>query len=144
MLDRSRFLPIAVIAMFLVAGTTAGFVPSPLDSYQRVIVKTANATLTVAEVQGSMIVNTGAAGGITLTLPDAAAGMSFCVGGQTAQDLTINPNDADTIVSSGIATFAAGDAISGAAALGDTLCAVATDSATWYVTSIRGTWSDVN
>lgn len=144
MLVRRLALSIVCLAPFLLAGTTEYPVPRPLDFFTRVIVKTADATLTPAEVRGSMIVNTGDAGAQILTLPAAETGMSFCVGLTAAFDVTVNPDDGDLFVSSGVATFAAGDAYSSAAALGDTFCAVAVDSATWFVTSIRGTWSDVN
>ncbi len=73
---------------------TGYLVPAPpfVSPKATVVAKAANATLTVADM-GKQITNTGAAAGITLTLPAAAdaAGTGFRVQVTVAQAVTLDP-----------------------------------------------------
>ncbi|HNR12054.1 MAG TPA: hypothetical protein PKM59_01940 [Thermodesulfobacteriota bacterium] len=105
---------------------------------------TAHATtgnITAAECWGGTVTNTGAGGAIVLTLPDAVAGMQVLVVLLAAQDVDINPQNAEQILT---ATDAAGDAISSAATIGNFALLKAVSATQWIVQSSSGTWTDVN
>lgn len=106
-----------------------------------VIVSTATFSASAAQVKGSVICNTGDGDAQVISLPPAAAGMWFTVVLTAAQDVDINPDTADQIL---VLTNAAGDAISSAAAIGNTITLVAVDSTNWIALTSSGTWSDVN
>ena len=105
---------------------------------------TAHATtgnITAAECWGGTVTNTGAGGAIVLTLPEAVAGMQVLVVLLAAQDVDINPQNAEQILT---ATDAAGDAISSAATIGNFALLKAVSATQWIVQSSSGTWTDVN
>ena len=105
---------------------------------------TAHATtgnITAAECWGGTVTNTGAGGAIVLTLPDAVAGMQVLVVLLAAQDVDINPQNAEQILT---ATDEAGDAISSAATIGNFALLKAVSATQWIVQSSSGTWTDVN
>lgn len=95
----------------------------------------------IAEAQ-TVQTNAGAGAPAVWNLPEAStaigAAFTFVVG--TAQNLDINPDDADTIL---IATNAAGDALRCATA-GSTVTLLAIDATNWVVIAEKGTWTDVN
>lgn len=102
---------------------------------------TAGDTLTIAEA-GTVHTNSGAGEGIVLNLPEAstAIGVRYTFVTVTAQNLDINPDDADQIL---VLTNAAGDAIRNATA-GNTVTLLAIDATNWVVIGEKGTWSDAN
>jgi hypothetical protein len=99
-------------------------------------------TLTIAEAQ-TLQTNAGAVGGGVWNLPEAstAIGMCFTFVTMAAQNLDINPDDADTIL---VLTNAAGDALRNATA-GNSIVLCAMDATNWAaVGTAYGTWTDVN
>lgn len=98
-------------------------------------------TITAAEA-GFIQINTGAVGAGVWVLPEASTviGKRFRVAVTVAQNLDINPDDADQILA---LTNAAGDAIRNATP-GNTIELVAVDATNWVAMAPYGTWSDVN
>ena len=97
---------------------------------------------TVATTPNVLHTNAGAVGGGVWALPEASTviGQTFCFVTIAAQNLDINPDNADLILA---LTNAAGDAIRNATA-GNSICLTAMDATNWAATAIYGTWSDVN
>jgi len=98
-------------------------------------------TVAIAESQTAQT-NAGAIGGGIWNLPEAstAIGAQFTFVCMAAQNLDVNPDNADQIL--GLAS-AAGDAIRNATA-GNTVTLLAVDATNWVVVSSYGTWTDVN
>ena len=107
----------------------------------KVVAKTTTGALTANECRGGVVTNTGAAGAIVLTLPAPVAGMRFKVCLTAALDVDLNPADGTQILG---LTNAAGDAISSAATVGNSIELVALSSTQWAAFAASGTWSDVN
>lgn len=100
------------------------------------VVKTANATLTVAEASG-LVVNTGAVGTITLTLPKCADMKGKCLkaAALAAQIIRLDPDGTEQIFYSG--SGVAGKYLNLAAVIGnsvDLFC----DGSKWIVTGANG------
>ena len=106
-----------------------------------VLVKTSTYTIKSVECWGSVFTNTGDTGSQVLNLPACTTGMFLEVYLSTAQDININPDDADRIMS---LTGNEGDAISSDATLGSYVRLVAISDSVWAATDTIGTWSDVN
>lgn len=138
-----KHILVALVALLLAAPAFAqgGYVTQE----GRIVAKSATGSLTASEVSGTIITNTGASGAIVLTLPDCSAdtvGMHALVVLTVAQDVDLNPADAvDQIV---LATNAAGDALSSAAAIGNGIEIRCVAADVWYSSSPEGTWTDVN
>jgi len=101
-------------------------------------------TVLIAE-SGGIETNAGAGGGQIWNLPEAstAIGMQFTFVVMAAQNLDINPDDADIILT---ATNAAGDALR-SATVGDTVTIAAVDATNWVVISMYPTntdWTDAD
>lgn len=91
---------------------------------------------------GSVYTNADADGACIFNLPEASTviGQSVTFVVAAAQNLDINPDDADLIL---LATNAAGDAMRCATA-GSTVTLTAVSAVNWVQTALVGTWSDVN
>ncbi len=80
-------------------------VPSPqfVDPKKAVTAKAATATLTAAECNGTNLTNTGASGGIVLTLPavTSAAGCAFRLYVTVAQTVTFTPASGEKVYLAG-------------------------------------------
>ena len=98
-------------------------------------------TIAAAEA-GDLQTNTGAVGGGVWNLPEASTviGKIFYVGVTVAQNLDINPDDADQILG---LTNAAGDAIRNAT-VGNSITLIAGDATNWIAMGPYGTWTDVD
>jgi len=99
---------------------------------------TANDTLTAAE-SGSVHTNKGAGGAIELTLPTAAAGLTFTFVVAAAQFLRVNAASGDTArylsdVSASAGYFRSNN-------IGDQLTVTAINDTEWIVTSLDGTFT---
>lgn len=91
---------------------------------------------------GGVWTNSLADGACVFNLPEASTviGQSITFAVAAAQNLDINPDDADTVL---LGTNAAGDALRCATA-GSTITLLAIDATNWVQVSVVGTWSDVN
>jgi len=135
----ARVLALMFLAIVCVAGSygTDPFLPPT-------IVSAASAAIGTSQCLGHTWTNEGAGGTIILDLPKASVGQRCTFVVVTAQLLTVNPNIADRFIQAGVATFADGDALQGAATIGTTVTIYAVNATRWVVTSQTGTWSDVN
>lgn len=102
---------------------------------------TDGATLTFAEVCGHIYTNTGDADGQTWNLPPVQAGMKVTFLLSAAQDVNVNPDNADQIL---VVTNAAGDAISSDGGQGHYITLIGIDSTNWMMLGVDGIWTDVN
>jgi len=93
-----------------------------------------------AAMKGHVITNAGAVGGAVFALPAATAGDVYTFVVAAAQNMDINPDDADQILG---LTNAAGDAVRNAT-IGGSVTLLAIDATNWVVIGSYGTWSDVN
>lgn len=114
-------------------------IPGPpfVNPKATVVAKAADATLTVAECNGSNITNTGASGTITLTLPAVASsgGVAFRVQLTVAQIVRLDPSGTEKIYLGG--DGAAGKYLNIAAAIGN-FATVFCDGVVWLVTNYSG------
>lgn len=100
----------------------------------------AQGDFSAAQSTGTAITNAAAGGGMVYNLPAAAAGLQFTFVVMAAQNMDINPDNADQILG---LTNAVGDAIRNAT-VGGTVTLLAVDATNWVVVGSYGTWSDVN
>jgi hypothetical protein len=118
---------------------TGYIVPNPpfVSPKATVTAKAADATLTVAEVHGSQITNTGAAATITLTLPDpaTAGGCAFRVQLTVAQIVRLLPPTGKKVYLGG--SGVASKYLNIAAVIGN-YCDVFCDGIDYLVTSYSG------
>lgn len=115
---------------------------SPAEAaYNSATAYTADATLTVPEMYGSIFTTVGAAGAVTFSLPAAVVGMEakFRVG--AAQELRVDPNGTETVAlpSTGVQA-AAGKHITANAA-GETCYLVCDTAGEWSCYGFTGTWT---
>lgn len=113
---------------------------NPFGGASQVVNDTDGATLAAADVQGQVYSNTGA-GAQTFNLPAVTAGMRVTFVLSAAQDVNVNPDNADQIL---VLTNAVGDAISSDAAAGSRIELLGINSTNWIAIESAGTWSDVN
>jgi hypothetical protein len=97
--------------------------------------KTPSASTELREVY----TNEGDADGATVTLPTAAAGLSYTVYVQAGQTLTVTAASGDTIRISGNVTAAAGSITS--AVVGSAVVLVAINATEWVAVAATGTWT---
>jgi hypothetical protein len=97
---------------------------------------TANWTAQAAN-SGTLFVTTNA---ITLTLPAAATGLTYCLFNGDGNDVYIDPASGDQIHT---LTNAAGDRVSNTT-VGDSICLVALDGTYWLALERVGTWADAD
>ena len=122
----------------LAAGTGTGTVTE--------IIKSSSATLTTAEVTGTIINNYGQSTDITLTLPAATKGLTFMVvlGTTVAKYFRIDPNDSDKIYLNGTAGADGKYVGVSSAAAGNTISFTSfqtgTDTYDWLAVPIAGDW----
>ena len=102
---------------------------------------TGTGNITAAECRGGVTTNTGASGGITITLPDAQIGMAIIVVLTVAQDVDIDVQAGEQIL---VLTDAAGDAISSDSTIGSSVTLIAISATQWMPVGQNGTWTDVN
>lgn len=97
-------------------------------------------TLTAAQSSGYLVLkNTGTAT-VTLSLPAAAEGITYCVYNYDGDDISIDPATGDKFA---ILTDAAGDKLTNSTA-GNHICFFAADATDWLAYAVNGTWSDGN
>ena len=111
--------------------------------YGRPIAVSTDYTLTQA-TSGSTLVNFGATGEITITLPDVdltTVGYQYCFYVYDAYTITIKPATGDMIHA---LTNAAGDRIQNVGTAGDSICLLNITSVHWAPMQEVGTWSDVD
>ena len=101
-----------------------------------------NETLTDAR-SGQIITNSGATGTRAFNLPHAATGLHFLFALSAAQKISVNPQDNDIFIGTGLSP-AAGDALESDQAIGTLIEIVAIDSTNWLQIRKVGTWTDVN
>jgi len=92
-----------------------------------------------ASESGEVYTNEGDADGATITLPTAAAGLTYTVYVQTAQTLTVTAGTGDTIRLGDTVTAAAGSFTS--AVVGSALTLVAINATEWVAIAVVGSWS---
>jgi hypothetical protein len=114
-------------------------IPWPAGGIHRTIeAHTADRTLAAAE-SGSIHTNLGAAGTITLTLPEAAAeGLEFGFAVQEARELRVDPGATAIRDSSGQTV----GKYKSAAAIGASLTLVADSNGDWVTVARNGTWTE--
>lgn len=102
----------------------------------------ADSPLTLTAALGNVYTNSGASDALQINLPEASTwiGQKLTFVVLAAQNLTINPDDADQILG---LTNAVGDAIR-SATVGTTVELMAVDATNIIVLGSYGTWSDVN
>lgn len=111
------------------------------------VVKSSTATLTTAEVTGTIINNYGQSEDVTLTLPAAANGLTFMVvlGTEVAKYFRIAPNPNDKIYLNGTAGADGGYVGVSSAKAGNAISFTSfqtgTDTYDWLAVSIAGDWS---
>lgn len=111
------------------------------------VVKSSTATLTTAEVTGTIINNYGQSEDVTLTLPAAANGLTFMVvlGTEVAKYFRIDPNPNDKIYLNGTAGADGGYVGVSSAKAGNAISFTSfqtgTDTYDWLAVSIAGDWS---
>lgn len=111
------------------------------------VVKSSTATLTTAEVTGTIINNYGQSEDVTLTLPAAANGLTFMVvlGTEVAKYFRIDPNANDKIYLNGTAGADGGYVGVSSAKAGNAISFTSfqtgTDTYDWLAVSIAGDWS---
>jgi hypothetical protein len=155
-----NFYPVGLAGCFkhaIVSGDLAAALASPpaigettpntVRSLMKEVIKTATGSLSALDVSGTIINNYGQADDVTLTLPTAAAGLSFTVilGTSVGKYFRIDPQAADKIYLDGtggddgeyvgIANAVAGSAISFAA------FQTGAGAFDWLATSISGPWA---
>jgi len=111
--------------------------------YGRPVAVTTDYTLTQA-VSGATLLNFGATGEITITLPDvslATVGYRYCIYVYDAYTITLKPATGDQIHA---LTNAPGDRVQNVGTPGDSLCLLNATSAHWIPLGEVGTWSDVD
>jgi len=96
------------------------------------------AEMTAVGMYGTMFFASGAG---TWLLPDAVAGMSFCVYSTTAAAIVLDPDVNDDITLDG-ALLDNGDSITSASAAGDFICLIAQSNTHWFTLGRSGTWTD--
>lgn len=84
--------------------------------------------------------NLGATGVLTVTLPGAAKGLTYCAYVAAAQVVTVDPATGDQILA---LTNAAGDKITNSTP-GSSVCLTALDGTYWAALTPQGTWADAN
>jgi hypothetical protein len=92
-----------------------------------------------ADESREVYTNEGDGDGATVTLPTAAAGLSYNVCVQVAQTLTITAASGDTIRIAGNVTAAAGSITS--AVVGSCVSLVAINATEWFALSAVGSWT---
>jgi len=111
------------------------------------VIKSSTATLTTAEVTGTIINNYGQSEDVTLTLPAAANGLTFMVvlGTEVAKYFHIEPNANDKIYLNGTAGADGGYVGVSSAKAGNAISFTSfqtgTDTYDWLAVSIAGDWS---
>lgn len=111
------------------------------------VIKSSTATLTTAEVTGTIINNYGQSADTTLTLPTAAKGLTFMVvlGTEVAKYFHIKPNANDKIYLNGTAGADGGYVGVSSAKAGNAISFTSfqtgTDTYDWLAVSIAGDWS---
>lgn len=111
-----------------------------IQGLQTVTADTDGGSYTAEMVADQVYCNTGDADGQTINLPAAAAGMRVTFYCTVAQNIVINPDNADQILG---LTNAVGDSITGNT-VGASVRLVAIDATNWAATSTVGTWTDTN
>jgi hypothetical protein len=101
---------------------------------------TTNDTVTAAET-GKVFIIDAATTSAHMTLPAAAAGLTYEFIGADTTYFLIVPNGTDTIK---LLTLAAGDSVASSGAVGDKITLVATTTGTWYASVDGGTFVDKN
>lgn len=113
-------------------------VAGPLFAQRSVEAVTTTKTPTVAQ-SDEVYTNEGDADGSTITLPTAAAGLTFTVYVQAAQTVTVTAGAGDTIRIASNVTAAAGSVTSNV--VGSALTLMAVNSIEWVALSSVGSWS---
>jgi hypothetical protein len=115
---------------------------STLEVFTKTVTNDADGKTVAAAEADSINTNAAAVGAGIWNLPEASTviGRVFRFAVAAAQNMDINPDDADQILQ---ITNAVGDAIRQATA-GSTITLLAIDSTNWVVLANYGTWSDVN
>jgi hypothetical protein len=130
--------------------TTSFRIDSNGQVWQKNLVETATTsdTLTAAE-SGKTIAIDATTGWVEMTLPDAAAGLTYrivAVNGGSAGTIYVDPQDTDYIRgcvgANDHSAFAAGDSIYSAHTTGDSVTLLATCDSVWNCVQRTGTWSD--
>lgn len=98
--------------------------------------KSADATLTDAEMDGFVFVTSGA----TMTLPAVEIGQTVCVYSTTAAEIDVDPNASDRIRLDGTA-LSVGEKIYSAGAAGDFICLIGDSGDGWTTLGRSGTWT---
>jgi hypothetical protein len=107
----------------------------------RVASYTTTSSVAAADVQRTIVNNSGASGNVVLTLPAATAGMIVTFYVLTTQTMDINPNGSDRIQ---ILTDANGDAIRSDNIRGTSITLACQAAGSWEPMGSIGSWSDVN
>lgn len=130
-----------------VPGAIGETTPGTIRSLIKVIVKDATGSLSAVECSGTIVNNYGQSDDTTLTLPAAAAGLSFMValGTTVAKYFRLDPQSGDKIILDGTAADD-GDYVGiASAAQGAAISFVAIQTGEsaydWVATSISGTWA---
>ena len=111
------------------------------QTFQKVLTKTADYTLTAAE-SGSLVTNRGATADIIITLPAATVGLEFRFAVRASYKIKVLPNTTQLLESTATPAVAS---TSGqhiwADAVAETLHLVCIETGKWAVQNSRGTWT---
>jgi len=119
--------------------TTTGWVAVAEVGTTRTVEEVTTTKAPSAAESGELYTNEGDADGATVTLPTAAAGLTFTVYVQTAQTFTVTAGSGDTIRLGDTVTAAAGSVTS--AVVGSAVTLVAINATEWVAVAIVGSWS---
>ena len=108
-------------------------------SIEPTIVTTNTNVAATAKRDAQILQNSGTLA-VTMTLPDAAAGLSYCFYNYDGDDVLIDVQTGDQIH---VLTNATGDKISNTTA-GNHICLLAIDGTYWIALSASGTWTDAD
>jgi hypothetical protein len=100
----------------------------------------AQGDFSAAQSNGTAITNAAAGGGMVYNLPGAAAGLKYTFVVMAAQNMDINPDNADQILG---LTNAVNNSIRNAT-VGSTVTLLAVDATNWVVAGSYGTWTDID
>jgi hypothetical protein len=119
--------------------TTTGWVAVAEVGSTRTVEAVTTTKAPTSSESGECYTNEGDADGATITLPTAAAGLTFTVYVQTAQTVTVTAGTGDTIRLADSVTAAAGSITS--AVVGSVVTLVAINATEWVAVAIVGSWS---
>lgn len=123
--------------------------PGAVTGLARISSYTTSQSLSAQDMRGSVVTNDGAAGAITLTLPEASAGACVTVQLVEAFDVDVDPTGASGCTPLGAAcdqiigdASSGGEYLSSDATVGSSLSLCGLNGNEWMVVGKSGTWTE--